>query len=55
MALGSPGKPNEPLGVLWMALALVAAAVVGAAAGLLWNASGLGGEEAPAEAGAAAD
>ncbi len=45
MALGSPGKPNEPLGALWMALALVLAAVLGAAAGLLWHASGFADDE----------
>jgi hypothetical protein len=46
MALGSPGRPSEPLGVIIMALALVFAAVLGAAAGLLWHASGLGEDEA---------
>ena len=50
MALGPSGKPNEPLGVIWMALALAAAAIVGAALGLLWDWSGLGGDESTSEA-----
>ena len=53
MALGPSGRRNEPLNVIGMALALVLAAFVGAALGLIWHASGLGGEEEPAaEAGA---
>ena len=52
MSLGHPGRPNEPLGVIWMALALVAAAFVGAALGLLWHWSGLGSDEPAAEASA---
>ncbi len=48
MPLGPSGRRNEPLNVIWMALALVGAATVGAAAGLIWHASGLGGEEEPA-------
>ena len=31
MALGPSGRPNEPIGVIWMALALLAAAIIGAA------------------------
>ena len=52
MALGPPGRRNEPLNVIGMALALVLAAFLGAALGLIWHASGMGGEE---EAAAAAD
>ena len=49
MALGPSGRPNEPLGVIWMALALFAAAFVGAALGLLWHWSGLGDDEPAAQ------
>jgi hypothetical protein len=45
MALGRPGRPNDPLYVGWMALALVAAAVFGAALGLIWQSAGFGGED----------
>jgi len=55
MALGPSGRPNEPIGVIWMALALVAAAFTGAALGLLWHWSGLGGDEPAAEASQSAD
>ena len=50
MALGPSGRRNEPLNVIAMALALVLAAFLGAALGLIWHASGLGdsAEEAPA-------
>ncbi len=48
MALGPSGRRNEPLNVIWMAAALVLAAILGAALGLIWHASGLGGEEEPA-------
>ena len=37
---GPPGKP--PLGIGWMALALVLAAFLGAAMGLVWQSTGLG-------------
>jgi len=47
MELGPPSRRNEPLNVFWMALALVVAAVVGAALGFLWHASGFGDEESP--------
>ena len=47
MPLGPHGRRNEPLNVIGMALALVLAAFVGAALGLIWHASGLGEEEAP--------
>jgi hypothetical protein len=50
MALGSPGRRNDPLYVLPMALALVFAAFLGAALGLVWQAAGFGeGEAAEAE------
>ncbi len=52
--LGSPGRRQEPLHVGWMALALVLAAFLGAALGLVWQSAGFGsGEEevvAPAKA-----
>jgi uncharacterized protein involved in exopolysaccharide biosynthesis len=38
MALGPPGRRDEPLHVFWMALALVLAAFLGGAAGLVWHA-----------------
>lgn len=47
MALGPSGRRNEPLNVLAMAGALVLAAFLGAALGLIWHASGFGGEETP--------
>jgi hypothetical protein len=37
MALGSPGRGQEPLKVVVMAAALVTAAFVGAALGLAWK------------------
>lgn len=52
MALGPSGKRHEPLNVIAMALGLVLAAFLGAALGLIWHASGMGGEE---EAAAVAD
>ena len=55
MAMGPSGRRNEPLNVIWMALALVLAAFLGAALGLLWHASGWGEPEEPAEASADAD
>ena len=50
MPLGPPGRRSEPLNVIWMALALGFAAFLGAAAGLIWHASGFGDEpeETPA-------
>ena len=47
MALGPSGRRNEPLNVFMMAGALVLAAFLGAALGLVWHASGLGDDEAP--------
>ena len=47
MPLGPPGRRNEPLNVIAMALALAFAAFLGAALGLLWHASGFGEEEPP--------
>jgi len=49
MTLGQSGRRREPLYVLPMALALVLAAFLGGALGLVWQASGLGQEE-PAQA-----
>ena len=40
MALGPSGRRNEPLNVIAMALALVLAAFLGAALGLIWHAAG---------------
>lgn len=37
MALGRSGRPKQPLHVMAMLLALVVAAFVGAAAGLVWQ------------------
>ena len=54
MALGTSGRRNEPLYVIRMALALVLAAFLGAALGLVWQSAGFGaGEEqtAPHEKG----
>ncbi|HEY6814867.1 MAG TPA: hypothetical protein VI168_04940 [Croceibacterium sp.] len=45
MALGHSGRPNEPLYVVPMALALVLAAFLGAALGLVWQSAGFGEEE----------
>lgn len=53
MALGTPGRRSEPLHVGWMALALVLAAFLGAALGLVWQSVGFGADEqadAPAAA-----
>jgi len=55
MALGPPGKRDEPLHVFWMALALAVAAILGGAAGLLWYAAGFGAEEAALAEGEAAE
>jgi hypothetical protein len=54
MPLGPSSRRNEPLNVIAMALALLLAAFLGAALGLIWHASGFGGEEEPA-AGARVD
>ena len=45
MALGPSGRRNEPLHVLWIAAALVVAAFLGAALGVLWHAAGFGNED----------
>lgn len=45
MQLGPPGKRSEPLNVIPMALALVLAAFLGAALGLIWHAAGFGAAE----------
>lgn len=49
MPIGPSGRRREPLHVIPMALALVLAAFLGAAVGLLWHAAGFGGEEEAAE------
>lgn len=53
MPLGVPGRRKEPLYVIPMALALVLAAFLGGALGLLWDAVGFGGKPAPAASAAA--
>jgi len=55
MALGPSGRPNEPLGVIWMAFLLAAAAVFGATLGFVWHWAGFGDDEPAAEASADAD
>lgn len=48
MPLGPSSKRNEPLYVIPMALALILAAFLGGALGLVWHAAGFGnGGEAP--------
>jgi hypothetical protein len=47
MSIGPSGRAPEPLYVLPMAIALALAAFAGGALGLVWHASGLGGEEPP--------
>jgi hypothetical protein len=42
MALGPSGRRKEPLYVVPMALALVLAAFLGGALGLVWHAAGFG-------------
>jgi len=42
MALGPPRRKSAPLGVPWMALALIFAAFLGAVLGLVWQSSGIG-------------
>ena len=46
MPLGTPGRRKEPLYVIPMAFALVLAAFLGGALGLVWHAAGFGGGEA---------
>ena len=55
MPLGPSSRRNEPLNVIAMALALVLAAFLGAALGLVWHWSGLGDDEPPAAAESAPD
>ena len=45
MSLGPSSRRNEPLYVVPMALALVFAAFLGAALGLVWQSAGFGGGE----------
>jgi hypothetical protein len=45
MTLGSPNRRKEPLHVVPMALALVLAAALGGAAGVIWQWVGFGGGE----------
>ena len=49
MPIGPPGHRPDPIYAIPMALALIAAAFVGAAFGFLWHASGFA-EDARAEA-----
>jgi len=51
MAIGPAGRRPDPLYVIPMALALVVAAFLGGALGLVWHASGFGQEEPPPPAG----
>ena len=48
MALGSSDRRVDPLYVVPMALALVFAAFLGAALGLVWQSAGFGGEDGKA-------
>ena len=50
MTLGPSGRRDEPLNVIFMAVALILAAALGASAGLAWYASGLGEPDPPAPA-----
>ena len=50
MPLGPSGRRPEPLNVFWMAFALVLAAFLGGALGLLWHASGFGNDEGGSQA-----
>ena len=45
MTLGPSGRNNDPLHVIPMALALVLAAFLGAALGLVWQSAGFGADE----------
>lgn len=49
MAFTQPGRRQEPLHVIPMALLLVLAAFTGAALGLIWQSAGIGGDRAPTE------
>lgn len=50
MTLGPPSRRAEPLYAIPMALALVLAAFLGAALGLVWQSAGFGGtDEAEAD------
>ena len=45
MPLGTPGRRKEPLYVIPMAFALILAAFLGGALGLVWNAADFGGSD----------
>jgi hypothetical protein len=45
MTLGPSNRRDEPLHVVWMALALVLAAALGGAAGVIWQWIGFGSTE----------
>lgn len=47
MALGPSGRRQEPLHVFAMAAALVLAAFLGGALGLIWDAIGFGADDTP--------
>jgi hypothetical protein len=48
MPIGPPGKRQEPLYIVPMALALALAAFVGGGLGLVWQATGLGTDKVTA-------
>jgi len=50
MALGPSGRRQEPLHVFAMAAALVLAAFLGGALGLIWDAVGFGADDTPGSA-----
>ena len=45
MPLGTPGRAQEPIHVVPMALALALAAFLGGALGLIWHAAGFSDDE----------
>ncbi|MBC7159501.1 MAG: hypothetical protein H5U21_05550 [Porphyrobacter sp.] len=49
MAITPPGRRQEPLHVVPMALLLVLAAFAGGALGLIWQSARSGGDRPPAE------
>ena len=55
MTLGPSGRNNDPLHVIPMALALVLAAFLGAALGLVWQSAGFGSADRDVPAAGAAD
>tara|TARA_A100001391_G_scaffold18104_1_gene10119 strand:+ start:12227 stop:12421 length:195 start_codon:yes stop_codon:yes gene_type:complete len=45
MVLVNPQRGAQSIGVIWIALALVIAAFLGAALGMVWQSSGLGADD----------